>query len=106
MGSRITKYDAILSGINKATVIFLLLALGSWPYSYYIFLRWFVFLSTVLHIGVSISRRRFLVLAVFVPIGMLFNPLYPVYLSKGAWVFIDIFAAMFMVISYEDLNHA
>jgi hypothetical protein len=36
------------------------------------------------------------------PIGLLFNPIELVYLSKGVWVFIDFVAAMFVVISHEE----
>lgn len=99
------KSDMILKSINRLTAILLLLAALPWPYSYYIFLRWFVFVSSILHIGVSLSKRRFVALVVFLPIGLLFNPIDPVYLSKGVWVIIDFFAAMFVVIGYEDLNN-
>ncbi|MGO8756439.1 MAG: DUF6804 family protein [Gallionellaceae bacterium] len=93
-----------LTGINRLTAILLLLAIASWPYSYYIFLRWFVFLSALLHIGVSISKRRMSALVIYLLIGLLFNPIEPIYLSKGVWVIIDFFAAMFVVIGYEDLD--
>ena len=105
MESREGKRYVFLTGINRLTAVFLLLAPAPWPYSYYIFLRWFVFLSALLHIGASISRRRLLALVVFVPIGLLFNPVEPVYLSKSVWAIIDFFAAMFVVIGHEELNN-
>jgi hypothetical protein len=105
MESREGKRNVFLTGINRLTAGLLLFAPASWPYSYYIFLRWFVFLSMLLHIGASISRHRLLALVVFVSIGLLFNPIEPIYLSKGVWVFIDLFAAMFVVIGHEELNN-
>ncbi len=98
------KPDVLLTGINRLTAVLLLSAPLPWPYSYYIFLRWFVFLSVLLHISVAISRRRPLAWVFFLPIGLLFNPIEPVYLSKGVWAIIDFFAAMFMVIGHEDLH--
>ena len=94
--------SAYLTGINRLTAILLLLAPAAWPYSYYIFLRWFVLLSALIHIGFSISRRRYLALVVFVPLGLLFNPIETIYLSKGVWVVLDLFAVLFVVIGYED----
>lgn len=104
MESRQGKRNLYLTGINRLTAALLLLAPAPWPYSYYIFLRWFVLLSALVHIGISISRHRPLAMLVFVPIGLLFNPIAPVFLSKGVWVVIDFFAAMFVVIGYEELN--
>ena len=105
MKSHEEKLSVLLTGINRLTAILLLLAIASWPYSYYIFLRWFVFLSALLHIGVSIPRRRLSALVIFLLIGLLFNPIEPVYLSKGVWVIIDFFAAMFVVIGHEELGN-
>ena len=100
------KHNTYLSGINKLTIGLLLLSPFHWPYSYYIFLRWFVLLSALAHIGFSIWRRRPLGLLVFVPIGLLFNPIDPVYLSKAIWAIIDIFAAIFVLVGYEELTKA
>lgn len=104
MESRQVKSKEYLNGINKLTCALLLLALLPWPYSYYIFLRWFVFLSAIVHIGFSISWRRPLALLVFVSLGLLLNPIEPVYLSKGVWAIIDFFGAMFVVVGYEELT--
>lgn len=95
-----------LTGVNRLTAALLLLATAPWPNSYYIFLRWFVLLSALVHIGFSISRHCPLgmLVLVFVPMALLFNPIEPVYLSKGAWVIIDVFAAMFVVVGHEELN--
>lgn len=90
--------------VSPVTCALLLLAPLPWPYSYYIFLRWFVLLSAFAHIGFSISRHRPLALLVFVPIGLLFNPVEPVFLSKGVWVIIDFFATMFVLVGYEELT--
>jgi len=98
------KLSVYLSSINKLTCALLLLAPLPWPYSYYIFLRWFVLLSALVHVGFSVSRRCPLALLVFVPIGLLFNPIEPIYLSKVVWAIIDFFAAMFVVIGYEELT--
>lgn len=96
--------DEFLSGANKLTALLLLVAPLPWPYSYYIFVRWFIFFSALYHISASFSRRHYLALISFVPIGLLFNPIEPVFLSKEIWSVLDFLAAMFCVIGYEDLK--
>ncbi len=99
-----SKHYACLSGISKLTIALLLLAPFHWPYSYYIFLRWFVLLSTLAHIGFSIWLRRPLCLLIFVPIGLLFNPIEPIYFSKDNWAIIDFVAAILILVGYEELT--
>lgn len=68
----------------------LFLAIFSWPYGYYVLLRW----------GISIiagySAYRFYEIKqsspayVLVGIAVLFNPILPVYLTKGIWIVLDL----------------
>lgn len=92
-----------LNALNKATVGALLLAILPLPYSYYIFLRWAVMLSVCAHLYFGIQRKRWIGVAIFAAIGALFNPFEPIYLTKGIWIFIDFFAALFVKIGGEEL---
>ena len=79
--------------------VMLLLALGSWRYSYYQILR-------VVVCGASIYLAwRMLDLKLqgwawgFIGVAILFNPLYPIYLDKSVWQLIDVAAAIFFFLS-------
>lgn len=96
----------LLNAINKATVGALLLALLPLPYSYYMFLRWAVLLSACLHLYFGIQRKCWVACAIFGLIAALFNPFYPVYLTKSIWMFLDIGAAALMAFGYADLKKA
>ncbi|HRE16914.1 MAG TPA: hypothetical protein PLW86_07570 [Rhodocyclaceae bacterium] len=63
------------------------------PYSYYMFLRWAVTLSAGLHLALAVQSKLWGVAAVCAGIAILFNPLAPVYLTKGIWAALDIAAA-------------
>jgi hypothetical protein len=93
-----------LNALNKATVGALLLALLSLPYSYYMFLRWVVLLSTCLHLYFGIQRKRWVICAIFGSIAALFNPFDPVYMTKSIWMFLDLGAAALMAFGYADLK--
>lgn len=96
--------SAPIGAINKATVGALLLAVARLPYSYYIFLRWSVTLSACIHLWCAIKGKRWGATAIFGVIGILFNPFEPIYLTKGVWVVIDVFAAIFMIVGFEELR--
>ena len=64
-----------------------------WPYGYYILLRWII-------CGISIFVAYNLYewgykgwVWILGSIALLFNPLIPVHLDKGTWVFVDLVVA-------------
>lgn len=95
-----------LNALNKATVGVLLFAFLPLPYSYYMFLRWAVMLSACAHLYIGARHKRWITVAICAAIGVLFNPLAPVYLTKGIWFFLDIGAAALLALCYADLQKA
>jgi hypothetical protein len=71
----------------------LLLALLSFPYGYYTFLRLAVTLSAGLLAYWSWSRQQPLWAIAFAAVALLFNPLFPVYLDRSTWGPIDVAVA-------------
>lgn len=73
---------------------FLVIAIAPLPYGYYTFLRIAV---TVIAIGVAVISARNQKTGwiwAAAPIALLWNPIFPVYLSRQAWAPIDVFAAL------------
>lgn len=91
------KWLSIISG-----VILLLAIPTGWPYSFYVLLRWAVCISASIiayEFYKSNLRGWALVLGA---IGLLFNPIVPVYLAKSSWVGIDLISAMvFFLAAYS-----
>ncbi len=87
--------------------VMLLLAIPSiWSYGFYQLLRWVVSASGVFNAyqAYKINLKGWSVAMVVVAI--LFNPIAPIYLDKGMWVFIDIAVAVAMfVLSQKFRNH-
>lgn len=83
------KWICVISGI--------LLLLGiptGWPYDYYILLRWVIFISSAI-IAYNFYNSKLQGWAfVFGAIAVLFNPIYPFYLSKSTWVISDFIGAV------------
>lgn len=70
----------------------------AWPYGYYTFLRIVICLNTVY--GAFIVREKKILGKHFVPlvlIAILFNPFYPVFLSRWIWVIIDLVLAVYFL---------
>ena len=81
-------------GSVVAIVLLVLAALRRWPYDFYVMLRW-----TVLAVGVAgalaESRKNDTAWPwILGCIGLLFNPLIPVYLTRATWRVIDVAAAV------------
>ncbi len=88
------KYLCLASGIA------LLLAIPTgWPYDYYILLRWFISISSLV-VAYGFHKSKFEGWAlIFVLNTILFNPIVPIYLEKGTWVLIDLVSAAFFFLA-------
>lgn len=91
------KWLSIVAGI--------LLLLGipvGWPYAYYTLLRWVVTIFAVIVAYNFYKQEKSFWAWVFGGIAILFNPIAPIYLSKGVWVIFDfIVACLFFIASYS-----
>lgn len=88
------KWLCVLSGA------LLLLAIPTgWPYSFYILLRWFIFItSAIVAYGFYMSKISTWAL-VFGGIAFLFNPIAPIYLNKSTWVSLDFISAVLFFVA-------
>jgi hypothetical protein len=73
-------------------------ALGSWPYGYYILLRWIVCAVAIVFALHGNFVESAWAIWVFGSLAILFNPLVPVHLSRNAWAPIDVASAIAFVV--------
>ena len=89
-------------------ILFLLGALGDWPYGYYQLLRWLILGIGGYSAYLAYNSERKVWVGIFGVIALLFNPIIPFYLSKDTWQFIDIVVAIIFFVSlfykYERKN--
>lgn len=91
--------------VNVFCAISLFIAIASLPIVYYTFLRVIVFAGCIL---IIISKNVHVYWKLlFVPIMVLFNPLYPVYLYlKPYWIPLDILAGiLFLLTTFYNYNN-
>lgn len=87
-----------------AGIALLLAIIPSWAYGYYILLRWFIFISSII-IAYKFYRSKLTGWTlVFGAIAFLFNPLFPIYLSRSTWAPIDLVAGVLFFISAYSLK--
>jgi len=90
--------------LRLLSIALLFLALGNHPYSFYTILRWVVSASS-LYTGWILSKFQNHNWAwIFFIIGILFNPIFPVYLDKVTWQLIDLAVAITIIISMTKKN--
>jgi hypothetical protein len=78
-----------------ASGILLLLAVPSlWPYDFYILLRWFIFISSIIVAWGFYKSKLTVWIFVFISVAFLFNPIIPIHLVKSSWVLIDFVSAV------------
>ena len=79
--------------------VMLFLALGYHPYSYYILLRWVVFGSSFYSGWVFSQLKNHGWAWFFFIVGILFNPIMPVYLNRSTWQVIDLISGVIFFVS-------
>lgn len=97
--------------VNKKNIysiiagIMLLLAIPSlWPYGYYQLLRLIVTGVAIYNGFIFKQEKKTTWLVLMIVIGILFNPIYPIYLIKDTWVILDIITAIILFIVSKDLK--
>jgi hypothetical protein len=77
----------------------LALALGRWPYSYYMFLRVVVLAAALLIAGLVYQQAKTFTVWVglFVIVAIVFNPIVPLHLARGVWSILNVAAAALFV---------
>jgi len=75
--------------------IFLLLAMADMPMGFYTLLRILVFIGSIVVMAQEYQNGLNFWMIAFILIGIIFNPLIPVYLhDKDTWMIIDLIAAV------------
>jgi hypothetical protein len=73
----------------------LVLALGRWPYGYYMLLRVVVAATALLLAGLIYQQAKSftLWLGLFLIVAIVFNPIVPLHLTRGVWSILNVLAA-------------
>ncbi len=80
-------------------VILILAIIPTWPYSYYVLLRWAIFITSII-VAIGFYNSKVTGWAwVFGAIAFLFNPLFPIYLTRTTWTPIDLISAVLFFIA-------
>ena len=82
------------------SITFLLLAIGGkFPYGFYTLLRLIVCGTTAYLAWLAYENKKQAWVWSFGFLAVLFNPLIPIFLDRVTWVVIDLFVAIFLIIS-------
>ena len=74
-------------------------AIADLPYGYYMLMRLVVCATAVYVIVIAAKSRQMWAVWLYAILGLLFNPLMPVHLTKGIWQPLDFLAATALVIA-------
>lgn len=92
--------------MNKILAALIAIAILPLPYAYYEVLRVIVSIGvTYLLITNWINLKEFQARLTAVIIIILFNPIYPIFLSKSWWVVIDIISAWIIYTLFKSETH-
>lgn len=82
----------VLRMVAVAAAVVLLVALGSWPYGYYLFLRVVVF-AAGLYCGIQLWHKDRSIAVPLLICAAIFNPLIPAHLNRGMWEVLNVLGA-------------
>ncbi len=96
-----TKISAVEPSIllRAAVSVMLLLALASFPYGYYILLRWITCGVGLYGASIAYNQSKKGWAIGLAAIALIFNPLLPLHLDRETWAFVDIVAAVLLLSS-------
>ena len=90
----------VATAVRVVAGVMLLLALGSWEYSFYQILRVVICGSSIFLAWHLFETKQIGWAWAFVVTGILFNPVAPIYLAKETWQMIDFVAAIVFFSSF------
>ena len=91
--------------INSGVLLLVAIPTG-WTSSFYILLRWVVFISSVI-VAYGFYKSKIMAWTlIFGAVAFLFNPIAPIYiLSKSTWVIFDFIGAiLYFIAAYSNKN--
>jgi outer membrane protein assembly factor BamB len=97
MNINIKRIIKILPLVFAALMLFV--GIGSWPYRYYTALRIAVSSVSIYAVFLAYYRQKQLLLPPFIVIAVLFNPVFPISLSRVLWIVIDVICGVFFTFS-------
>lgn len=95
------KHEAYARGVKIGGGVMLLLALGTWPYSYYQLLRFAICIGSFYLVWYLMSIKAYLWGWLFIIPGILFNPILPIYMARGSWQTFDV---VFAIVFFSSLT--
>jgi len=87
-----------------AGIVLIIAIIPILPYAYYQLLRWFVCGVAVYNSYLSHKLKDTKLTWTFGIIAVLFNPIAPIFLSRGVWFFIDIVVAIMFFNSINKIS--
>ena len=68
-----------------------------WPYDYYVFFRYLSFLVLTVIATISFFHKKLTVVFISMALALLFNPIFPIYLSRSIWFYINLSTGAFLL---------
>jgi hypothetical protein len=87
----VEKYINLTNIIILINSILLFVATGRHPSNFYTNLRWIVTISiSYLIYNLLKESKKKILIPIYVIIGAIFNPIFPIYMSRSVWFWFDI----------------
>lgn len=86
------------------SAVLLLMAIGGWPYGFYVFVRIVVFASAIYLTFASERYKKTILAWIIIIVGVLFNPILPFEFSRETWQILDVVGAIAFFVSIPILS--
>ena len=97
--NKISKY-LVVRVLKIVLILFLLIALSGEDYSYYLFLRWSLFISIPFLLLQYSKSKDYNWFSVFLIIWLVFNPIIPFHFGRDTWALIDLATIIAIIVSF------
>ena len=91
-----------MNNLNKIVAVLLLIALLPLPYFYYQLLRIVVIVAAAIYAYKFYKDNQMAKVITFGIIALIWNPIFPIYMDKSAWMILDIVGAVVFYFGGSD----
>jgi hypothetical protein len=89
----------VINIISIVSIVLLVIAFAQNPYSYYITLRWLITILTLVTLVIAFQEEYTLILYLNAAIPIIYNPIFPIHLTRGIWEVINIITIIILILN-------
>ncbi len=91
--------EKIINIFSIVSIVLLVIAFAQNPYSYYITMRWFITIFSLVTIFNALKEDYKIIIYLNCAIPIVYNPILPIHLTRSIWEIINIVTILILILN-------